>query len=470
MTARIITDSRRAACAVHSIGGRIPSGAAGPALFHLGERELAVANPDADAVARSELSLEDLLRQRILDLLLDGPLERSGAIHGIEAGLSEAVAGGIIEHQVHVALGQALAEVQELDVDDRTDLLRAEGMEDHDVVDAVDELGPEALLHDLHHRALHLRVVLLARVLLNDLRAEVGRHDDHGVAEVDRAPLAVGETPIVEHLQQHVEHVRMRLLNLIQQDDRIGPPAHRFGEVAALLVADVAGRRADQARHGVLLHELRHVDADQRVPVSKRNSASALQSSVLPTPVGPRNRNEPFGRRGSASPARERRMAFATICSASSWPTTRLASASSMRSSFSFSPSSIFDTGMPVHLETTSAISSSVTLLRTRVGALSSAALAAPRRFSSSGILPYCSSAMRPRLPARRAASSSRRARSSSSRICAMPCSAAFSAFHTSSRSAYSFSRAASEASSVARRLREASSFSFFSASCSILS
>ena len=44
--------------------------------------------------------------------------------------------------------------------------------------------------------------------------------------------------------------------------------------------------------------------------VSNRNSASALQSSVLPTPVGPRNRNEPFGRRGSASPARERRIAF----------------------------------------------------------------------------------------------------------------------------------------------------------------
>ena len=94
MTARSITDSRRAACAAHSIGGRIPSGAAAPALFHLGERELAVADPDADAVARSELSLEDLLRQRILDLLLDGSLQRSRTVHRIEAGLPEAVAGG----------------------------------------------------------------------------------------------------------------------------------------------------------------------------------------------------------------------------------------------------------------------------------------------------------------------------------------------------------------------------------------
>src|SRR3954465_6369307 len=45
---------------------------------------------------------------------------------------------------------------------------------------------------------------------------------------------------------------------------------------------------------------------------SKRNSASALASSVLPTPVGPRKRKEPVGRSGSATPARARRTAPAT--------------------------------------------------------------------------------------------------------------------------------------------------------------
>ena len=54
--------------------------------------------------------------------------------------------------------------------------------------------------------------------------------------------------------------------------------------------------------------------------VSKRNSASARASSVLPTPVGPRKRNEPIGRLGSARPARERRIAPATASIASSWP------------------------------------------------------------------------------------------------------------------------------------------------------
>ncbi len=45
---------------------------------------------------------------------------------------------------------------------------------------------------------------------------------------------------------------------------------------------------------------------------SNRNSASALVSSVLPTPVGPRNRKLPIGRFGSCKPARARRTALAT--------------------------------------------------------------------------------------------------------------------------------------------------------------
>ena len=204
--------------------------------------------------------------------------------------------------------------------------------------------------------------------------------------------------------------------------------------------------------------------------VSNRNSASAFESSVLPTPVGPRNRKEPFGRFGSDSPARERRIASDTALTASSWPTTRLPIDSSILSSFSRSPSSILDTGMPVHFETTSAISSSVTLLRTSVGALASASCAAFRRFSSSGIFPYCSSDIRARSPARRAASNSRRARSSSSLMCAVPCTAAFSDFQTSSRSEYSRSSSFNCASSVCSRFFDASSLSFLSASRSILS
>ena len=58
---------------------------------------------------------------------------------------------------------------------------------------------------------------------LHDLmRAEVARHHDDGVLEVHRAALAVGEAPVVEHLQQHVEDVRVRLLDLVEQEHEYG--------------------------------------------------------------------------------------------------------------------------------------------------------------------------------------------------------------------------------------------------------
>ena len=95
--------------------------------------------------------------------------------------------------------------------------------------------------------------------------ADVRGHDQDRVGEVDRAALAVGEPAVVHDLQQHVEDVRVRLLDLVEQDDRVGPAAHRLGQLAALLVADVAGRRADQAGDRVLLHVLGHVDADDRL-------------------------------------------------------------------------------------------------------------------------------------------------------------------------------------------------------------
>jgi hypothetical protein len=46
----------------------------------------------------------------------------------------------------------------------------------------------------------------------DQVRAQVAGHHDHGVLEVHRAALAVGQAAIVQHLQQHVEHVRVGLL------------------------------------------------------------------------------------------------------------------------------------------------------------------------------------------------------------------------------------------------------------------
>jgi hypothetical protein len=51
---------------------------------------------------------------------------------------------------------------------------------------------------------------------------------------------------VIHDLQQDAEHVRMRLLDLVEQQHGVRRLAHRVDEQPAFLVADVAGRRADQ--------------------------------------------------------------------------------------------------------------------------------------------------------------------------------------------------------------------------------
>ena len=53
----------------------------------------------------------------------------------------------------------------------------------------------------------------------------------------------------------------MGLFDLVEEDDRVGLAAHRLGELAALLVADVSRRRADQAADREFLHVFAHIDA-----------------------------------------------------------------------------------------------------------------------------------------------------------------------------------------------------------------
>src|SRR5207247_883205 len=61
--------------------------------------------------------------------------------------------------------------------------------------------------------------ILLLRELGDERRADVARHDDQDVLEGDRSALAVSETAVVEDLQEHIEDVGMRLLDLVQQED-----------------------------------------------------------------------------------------------------------------------------------------------------------------------------------------------------------------------------------------------------------
>ena len=162
-------------------------------------------------------------------------------------------------------------------------------VEDDHLVDAVEELRAEVVLQRLVHLLLHPLVGHgLARLGEADRRlaqvggAEVGGHDEHGVLEVDRAALGVGEAAVLQDLQQRVEDVGVGLLDLVEEHDRERLAAHRLGELAALLVADVAGGRADEAADRVLLHVLAHVELDQGALVAEEELGERLGELGLP--------------------------------------------------------------------------------------------------------------------------------------------------------------------------------------------
>ena len=116
----------------------------------------------------------------------------------------------------------------ELDFDDGPDLLAPQAMEQQDIVDAVQELGPEMRAHHGHDlrpdRAHVFAGILVAQIVGTEVRG----HDDERVAEIHRAALAVGQAPVVEHLEQHVEHIRVGLLDFVEQHDLIRPPRARL--------------------------------------------------------------------------------------------------------------------------------------------------------------------------------------------------------------------------------------------------
>jgi len=134
-----------------------------------------------------------------------------------------------------------------------------------------------------------LRVVVeletqAAAALLDDGRADVGGEDDEGVFEIHHAPLGIRQAPVLENLEHHVEHVGVRLLNLVEEHERVRAAAHRLRELAALGVPDVAGGGADELGHGVALHELGHVQAHHGVLAAEVK----LRRWTWPAPTYPR--------------------------------------------------------------------------------------------------------------------------------------------------------------------------------------
>ena len=86
-----------------------------------------------------------------------------------------------------------------------------------------------------------------------------GHNQDH-IAEIHRAPVMIGQLAVIHHLQQNVVNVWMRLFHFVQQQHAMRMLIHTIRQHPALVKANIARGRANQAGNGVFFHVFRHIE------------------------------------------------------------------------------------------------------------------------------------------------------------------------------------------------------------------
>ena len=181
-----------------------------------------------------------------------------------------------MQAQGHTAVGKPCLQPRELDADYRAHMIRRQAVEQQNLVKPVQEFRAEGRLHIRHHRVARGIAVLAIRQRQQMVSPDIRCQQDDGVGEIHTPSLPVGQVPLIQHLQQDVENIGMRLLDLVEQHHLIGAAAHRLGQRAALLIADIARGRTDQTRHRVLFHIFRHIDAQHRAVIVEQKTGKRL--------------------------------------------------------------------------------------------------------------------------------------------------------------------------------------------------
>src|SRR3989344_5281621 len=208
-------------------------------LFYI-EIRLVISNGDRDRAALHHALCDHERSDGREYLVLDRATQGARAVLRVIAFVCEPSVDLGLYGERDALLSEPLHHLGDLRIHDLGERLLAEHVEDDDVVEAIEELGAEVLLERVHDLLFRLfiagrvrRVGLTeadVREAVDELAADVaGQHDDR-ILEIDLAPFAVGQVSRVEHLQEDIEHFRMRLLDLVEEHDRIRAMPDALGE------------------------------------------------------------------------------------------------------------------------------------------------------------------------------------------------------------------------------------------------
>jgi hypothetical protein len=123
--------------------------------------KLAVGVPDADDRAVENVAGEQGAPDPGLDLPADEPAQRPRPVDRVVALLGDEAPGIVGDLQLHLPLAEPGPQIIEHEVDDALGLGLGQGLEQHDVVEAVQELGPNGSAAEAAAPRLELADVLM---------------------------------------------------------------------------------------------------------------------------------------------------------------------------------------------------------------------------------------------------------------------------------------------------------------------
>ena len=229
--------------------------------------------------------------------MLQEPLEGTGTIDRVITAVHDEVLGGIGEPQTQLTIRQTLLQISNQQINDLLGLFLLQGLVEYDLIQPVEELGTELLPQQLFHFSPggFGDVAILVDAVQDIGRAQVGGEDNDGILEVHCPALGVGDPTVIQYLEQDIEYIRVCLFDLIKEHNRIGLAADCFGELTALLITYISGRRSDQTADREFLHILGHINAHQIAFIVKQGFCQCLGKFCLAHAGGTQEQEGPNG-------------------------------------------------------------------------------------------------------------------------------------------------------------------------------
>ena len=129
--------------------------------------------------------------------------------------------------------------------------------------------------------------------------------------------MRIGQASVVHQLKGR-EDAGVSLFDLVEEKDGVGFSSNRFGKLTALFIPDVTGRGAEKAGHGVLLHVLGHVDANDVAFTVEQGFGEGFGQLGFSNSRRPEEKERSDRTVRILDPGRARMMASATASTASS--------------------------------------------------------------------------------------------------------------------------------------------------------